>query len=220
VAFAALADFRGLAVCANGAVLLDLAMGGAVTGTWPMTAEVAIEAIRVIRSLVPGTVFATIGADELIAEPGYASLVAHGDHWLHPGEIHTADELVGVAAGTVKVVARHPELPPADLYRILAGAALANVELTHSLAPFVELAAAGVTKAATLAMIASERKIGIDEVVAIGDALNDLPMLEWAGTALAPANAVPEVLAIAKAILPSNDDDGVATYLESLLNLQ
>lgn len=58
--------------------------------------------------------------------------------------------------------------------------------------------------------------VRLDEVVAVGDNYNDLPLLAWAGTAMAPANAVPEVLAIADRVLPSNRDDGVAQLLEEL----
>ena len=41
-------------------------------------------------------------------------------------------------------------------------------------------------------------------------------MLAWAGTALCPAQAAPEIHAIAHRVLAANDDDGVAAYLEEL----
>ena len=46
---------------------------------------------------------------------------------------------------------------------------------------------------------------------------NDLPMLAWAGRAVAVANAHPEVLALADEVTASNDDDGVALVLERLV---
>ena len=46
---------------------------------------------------------------------------------------------------------------------------------------------------------------------------NDLPMLAWAGRAVAVANAHPEVLAVADEVTASNDDDGVALVLERLV---
>jgi hydroxymethylpyrimidine pyrophosphatase-like HAD family hydrolase len=88
------------------------------------------------------------------------------------------------------------------------------------LAPFVEMSAAGISKAFALAALAEEMGISSDQVAAIGDALNDVAMLEWAGTAIVPANAIPEVRAISARVVPSNDEDGVATYLESLLDLR
>jgi hydroxymethylpyrimidine pyrophosphatase-like HAD family hydrolase len=61
--------------------------------------------------------------------------------------------------------------------------------------------------------------LGVDasQVVAVGDQPNDLPMLEWAGRSYAVANAHPEVLAAVDHVTASNDDDGVAQVLESLL---
>jgi len=46
---------------------------------------------------------------------------------------------------------------------------------------------------------------------------NDVAMLSWAGRAYAVANAHPSVLAVADDVLPSNDDDGVATLIDRLL---
>jgi hydroxymethylpyrimidine pyrophosphatase-like HAD family hydrolase len=46
---------------------------------------------------------------------------------------------------------------------------------------------------------------------------NDLPMLTWAGTAYAVANAHADVLAVVDRVTASNDEDGVAVALEALL---
>ena len=62
-----------------------------------------------------------------------------------------------------------------------------------------------------------DREIDAADAVAFGDMPNDLPMLAWAGTSYAVANADPMVLAAATHITESNDDDGVAMVLDSLL---
>ncbi len=77
----------------------------------------------------------------------------------------------------------------------------------------MEISAPGVTKAATLSMLADELGVPASDVVAFGDMPNDLPMLEWAGTAYAMANADPLVLAAADHVAPANDEDGVARVL-------
>jgi hypothetical protein len=46
---------------------------------------------------------------------------------------------------------------------------------------------------------------------------NDLPMIVWAGTSFAVANAHPDVIAAADHVCPSNDEDGVAQVLEQLV---
>jgi len=71
-----------------------------------------------------------------------------------------------------------------------------------------------VTKASGLAALAAEHGVEPGEVVAFGDMPNDLPMLAWAGHAVAVANAHPEVLAAADEVTAGNDADGVALVLE------
>ena len=53
-----------------------------------------------------------------------------------------------------------------------------------------------------------------DEVMAMGDNLNDLQMLEFAGTAVLMENALPELKARGWAITGSNNDGGVAQAID------
>jgi hydroxymethylpyrimidine pyrophosphatase-like HAD family hydrolase len=48
---------------------------------------------------------------------------------------------------------------------------------------------------------------------------NDLPMLAWAGTSYAMANAHSSVRELAGDTAPGNDEDGVAVVLERLFGL-
>ncbi|EOM74519.1 HAD-IIB family hydrolase [Rhodococcus rhodnii] len=216
-ALAAEAGFRGLAVCANGAVALDLADGTPViTNTIDIEIEAAAAAMAAVRELLPGVVFANVGPTTFVAEPSYAGLCEFVDHYRHPHEMDLAETLPSIAEPMVKIVARHPDVPASELYRLVLASAPTGVAVTHSGAPYIEMAAAGVSKAAALAELVHRRGLTAANVAAIGDAINDVPMLEWAGTALCPATAMPEVRALADRILPGNDDDGVAQYLEEL----
>ncbi|MGI6611197.1 MAG: HAD family hydrolase [Limnochordia bacterium] len=60
----------------------------------------------------------------------------------------------------------------------------------------VEVVPHGVTKDAGLALWAEIENVPIDEITSIGDADNDLAVLEAAGQAAAPANCTPAVRAI------------------------
>ncbi len=82
-----------------------------------------------------------------------------------------------------------------------------------------EISAPGVTKAAALAAWCRRLHVAAADVWAFGDMPNDLPMLTWAGTSFAVANAHPDVLAMADHTCPSNDEDGVAQVLESASGL-
>jgi hypothetical protein len=219
-AFAIQAQFTGLALCANGAVVLDLENGGRVVRTHPLPAAVATQNIRRIREAIPEVRFALVGADRFLAEREYAALSRFEEHHRTLDEMELAETLGEIDDDFVKIVVRHPQITALELYAKLRTMELTDLELTHSLAPFVELSAAGISKAFALAALAEEMGLAIDEVAAIGDALNDVAMLKWAGTAIAPANALPEVKALSTRVVSSNDEDGVAVYLESLLDLR
>lgn len=70
------------------------------------------------------------------------------------------------------------------------------------------------TKGSTLAHMVSELGLKPEQVVAFGNSQNDISMLKYAGTAVAVANADDNVKAVAHEICPSNEDDGVAHWLE------
>lgn len=53
------------------------------------------------------------------------------------------------------------------------------------------------------------------EVIAFGDDYNDMEMIEKCGIGVAMSNAVEELKSVAKFIAKSNDEDGIATFLES-----
>jgi hypothetical protein len=78
----------------------------------------------------------------------------------------------------------------------------------------IELSAPGVTKGTGLAQLAAELGVLPADVVAFGDMPNDLPMLEWAGSGVAMANAHPDVLGVADEITAPNSEDGLAMVLE------
>lgn len=219
---AASCGFRGTAIGANGAVVLDLADGTpSIVGTRSIPAETVASVKTAVRSLVPGVAFATVGATRFVAEAGYAELCVFADHHRKPHEMELSDHGLSVEIEpTVKIVARHRDATSEALYEIVAAARLGGVELTHSGAPYIEMSAAGVSKASALQDVCEQWGVSAKSVVAVGDARNDLPMLAWAGTALCPSNAVAPVLAVADRVLVSNDDDAVARYLEELTALR
>ena len=63
-----------------------------------------------------------------------------------------------------------------------------------------------------------ERYIEHDNLVCLGDNLNDIPMFELANEAYATANAVDELKNMATAVIGSCDEDGVARFLDKRFN--
>jgi hypothetical protein len=66
------------------------------------------------------------------------------------------------------------------------------------------------SKAQALRTVAGELGVVREDVMAIGDNANDVCMLQWAGLAVAVANATPEVKAVARVLTGHNDEEGVA----------
>ncbi|MCI1833066.1 MAG: HAD family hydrolase [Bifidobacterium sp.] len=72
-------------------------------------------------------------------------------------------------------------------------------------------------KVASLHTLCSRMRIPMESTVSFGDDLIDIGMLTVSGRGVAVANARPEVLDAADEICPSNNDDGVAQWIERLL---
>ncbi len=81
----------------------------------------------------------------------------------------------------------------------------------------LELAAEGVTKCAALRALCARLGIEAGQVMAFGDAGNDLEMLSWAGWSFAMANATPEAKAAARFQALSNTEGGVGAAVEQFL---
>jgi Cof subfamily protein (haloacid dehalogenase superfamily) len=56
--------------------------------------------------------------------------------------------------------------------------------------------------------------VGADKIICFGDNINDLPMFKISDESYAVKNALPEVKKIATTVIGSNDEDGVAKWLE------
>lgn len=94
-----------------------------------------------------------------------------------------------------------------------------NVTYVTSQPIFLEFINKDVSKGVALDFIAKRFGILQDEVVAIGDGLNDYEMIEYAGLGVAMENAHEEIKKIADYITGSNDDDGIADVIfEKVLN--
>jgi Cof subfamily protein (haloacid dehalogenase superfamily) len=202
----------GVAICSNGALVLDLT-SREVLRHRPMTADIAAQIVHALRRRLANVCFATEVEGLFALEPAFKGAW----DWDPPPQTRYADALELVAEPVTKLIARDPSCSVAELAwtaREVAGDAAA---VAVSGEWVVEISAAGVNKAAALKELAGELGVQPAEVVAFGDYPNDLPMLEWAGRSIAPANAHPDVLARVDEVTESNDNDGVALVIERLL---
>ena len=81
-----------------------------------------------------------------------------------------------------------------------------------------EVAPAGVDKWSALCRLAQHWRIEPAAICAVGDDVNDIPMLRGAGLGVAMQNAPEQVKAVADRVAPSNDHDGLAHVVAWLLD--
>ncbi len=83
----------------------------------------------------------------------------------------------------------------------------------------IEIIRAGMNKAIGLEKIASYYKIPTERIIAFGDEDNDLEMLKYAGHGVAMGNAIDKLKAVANKETLTNEEDGIAHYLQKVLSL-
>ena len=84
----------------------------------------------------------------------------------------------------------------------------------------LEIVSKGIQKAKGVQEIANYLSIDQKDVIAFGDEHNDLELLDYAGWGVAMANGTDQLKGIANDVTPlSNQEDGLAVYLEKLLKL-
>jgi Cof subfamily protein (haloacid dehalogenase superfamily) len=203
---------RGLAICANGAVVYDLRTE-TIVRTHLIEPEVIAEAVQRLRSAVPEFTFAVEYGTGFVFEAHYD--LGHWDSEALGGRPVDGEGLVS-RPGT-KLLAFHPSAHPDSLMDKAEKAVGDLVTVTHSSGRgLLEMSAQGVDKASALAELCADCGVPAADVLAFGDMPNDLPMLTWAGRSYAVANAHPDVLAMVGGHTARNDDDGVAQVLERL----
>jgi Cof subfamily protein (haloacid dehalogenase superfamily) len=200
------------AVVSNGAALVEVE-SGEVTHTG-LPDGTALGLMQRVRARVPGVSFAVDGVGIMGHEPEFFDSTYLGNH----ETVHVGDLAPLLDRDVVKLIARVEGLPALDLAAQLDHEVLDGVAVPyHGAGEWVELLPVGVSKASGLAMLCERLGVAPEEVVAVGDGWNDIPMLSWAGVGVAMAGAADPVLEAADRVVPSALDDGVAVLLEELL---
>ncbi|MGW6455644.1 Cof-type HAD-IIB family hydrolase [Streptomyces sp. NPDC055078] len=209
---------HGLAICANGAAVVDLRDGGRLLKVNALERTTALDVVNALRTAAPGTSFAVETTSGFHHEPAYPPLWFDAGTIVAIAEKLLREEEPGIGAPVVKLLAHHQELEP-DAFLTLARTTVGTLAsfTRSSSSALLEISGLGVSKASTLALCCAERGISADQVVAFGDMPNDVEMLTWAGTSYAMGNAHPDVIAAASGRTVANNEDGVAVVIERIL---
>lgn len=231
----------GHVIGANGGFVADLATRRVVSSN-VIDKEIALDAAMRIQEKFPNVTFAVerafVGMEvvinkgvtydlmkstrtsdvQLAVSPDYA------DGWLDVSTIPVAPirELLDLGQIT-KLIAKPLDVSEwntddwlAEITPIISDL----VQVTHAAQtnPLAEISALGVNKGTALAELISDYGMTSDDVVAIGDMPNDIPMLQWASEGWAVHHSHAEVIAIADYVTPAENESPVAHLIENLLS--
>ena len=111
----------------------------------------------------------------------------------------------------------------ADFERLTACAPVARRTLgeravvARSQAYYLDITPAGTDKGVFVAGLMTRLNVPASDIVTIGDMENDVPMFRQSGFSIAMGNATPEVARLANAVTLSNDADGFAAAVETII---
>jgi Cof subfamily protein (haloacid dehalogenase superfamily) len=216
-------DGRGVAVLAQGGFVVDLERDEVLRAVGLPRAQ-AMAVIEQIEAVTGPLVLAVEDAAEQ-AEARRPLRVQHGFNWPYPEPAHLLPRDRVLPEGAVlKVFLRSSALGQDELLaRAQRAVDPALAEVTHAGLGFIEVLPPGITKASGRGVALARYEVDVRDVLVFGDMPNDLPMIdavrEAGGHAVAVANAHPAVRAAAPELTSGNDAEGVARYLEAVLDV-
>ncbi|HHY09362.1 MAG TPA: HAD family phosphatase [Firmicutes bacterium] len=176
---------------------------------------------RLEKNRINYAVYAGEGGGDLILAPSYAWQEAENLMLTYMGEVPDKTGKIRLAKQPVRlsvIDAKDKVLPFYEYLKAdFAGQINPMLFTTKKRWRGIEIICGRCSKGAALAFLAERLGIQAPQVVAIGDNVNDLEMITWAGLGAAMANGAPALKRAADLIAPDFDSDGAALFLSELL---
>lgn len=199
-------------VCYQGALVRETpAAGGAVLFEEGLDPDVAVRAVGIARER--GWHRQAYQDDELLCEEDRPEAQLYARVAGVP-IVLVEDLAARVSRGTTKLVFVSDDRGVVEeCIATMRGTFGGTARVTRSMDEFVEMVSPRVNKAAAVELVCARLGIGLADVLAVGDAPNDVEMLARAGCGVAVRTARDEVLAAADATCAPPDQAGVADVL-------
>ncbi len=197
---AKVAGLGPLAVCHNGAVGYHLDLD-ALLWVRELPSGFVRSAIEQLLHHDTGFYFAASTVTQFWPQRDFLKV-----HPLAPIE-YELDQLFEVEPA-VRLICRHPDVHADELAPIIRQV-LADVQLISGSTDWVEIVPRGVNKGFGIGLAAEILGVPLEDCVAVGDHLNDLPMLTIVGHPFAVTNAHPAIFSTGAKLVPSNNEGGV-----------
>lgn len=213
--------YRSLGLCTwqinyNGAMIWD-EPGRRVVEHVPMDCQVARQIIDDARARFEHVLVSCEVLDRWFTDRADQSFTTETGRLFKPDVVAPLDEICNQPITKLMLLgepAMMLELEARLLQRVRTGGQIsAEINLVRSDPDLIQIMHRRASKAAALRIVAGHYGVPMEQVMAIGDAANDISMLEAAGVAVAMDNASPAVKAVADWVAPSNDEHGVYAAL-------
>ena len=188
---------------------------GALLREWALSPDAARLAVRLSREL---DLHVNLYRDDqfYVEKLGWAARRYADVAQIEPVVV---DDLMTVAeGGSTKVVYVDAPERLQNVQEQLRQAFEPASRVTFSMPDFLEVVDGSVSKAAALKFICDRDGIDAGEVIAAGDGPNDRELFEYCGLAVAPTDAIAEVIAAADVTMPPPGQDGIAYLVRTYLS--
>jgi len=197
----------GLAVASNGAVTFSYSPVE-ILSTVTFDAR---ETVKLVLEHVPDAAVAVeeIGRGYRINKPFPAGEIR--------GEMIEQSIEQLVAEPVTRVIIRSPGQSAQEFTELAERLGLHGISYFVGYTAWLDLAPEGVSKASGLEAVCARLQLTAADVLAVGDGLNDLEMLRWAGRGVAMGDSAPQVIEAADDVTGSVHEDGLADEIDRWL---
>ncbi len=205
------------ALCTNGTEIYD--HSGELIYARQISVETAKELVKAIRDRINGVAIGAGINKGMIGEPEVVNAMPPG---LEIPQDQIVDDIVSALKPAIRdLVIYHQDYVHRldQLFSAIVDVCNGfDVAVQYSGLPMMELLPTGSGKGTALTWLAKHVKIKQENVIAFGDGLNDLSMLEWAGTGIAMGQSESRVQGSANLVIGTCEEEGVAQWLEAQIN--
>ncbi|MCE5278923.1 MAG: Cof-type HAD-IIB family hydrolase [Planctomycetaceae bacterium] len=206
-------DLDSPTISYNGALVFD-PPSNRILMHRPLALEMCWQVVEAARDEYPQVVISGEILDRWYSEPYDPALAVMAGKTFHPHEIGPVETWLVEPATKLLLLGE-----PGRLVELQK-----EIELRHphqmticTEGPLLQITHATVSKREALKMVAAEMGVMQSQVMAIGDNLNDVGMLEWAGVGVAMGNSPKTVLRVADYITDTHDADGAASAIHDII---
>ncbi|HEV7301399.1 MAG TPA: Cof-type HAD-IIB family hydrolase [Tepidisphaeraceae bacterium] len=194
----------------NGAMIWD-EPARSVVGHTPLDCDLVLRIISAARAMHPEVLMTCEITDRWHTDRDDQTYTTETGRLFPPDVVAPLESFCNQPISKLLLLAHPRQI--AALFGMLTERFGDQIAMVSTDADLIQIVHPTASKGAALRTVADHYDIAMANVLAIGDAANDVPMLQAAGVAVAMDNASPAVKAVADWVAPSNNDHGVCAAL-------